>query len=411
MQPGIVPSPTRHEPPRDGAPRSRGVLRRLALLAVLAGVSAGLAFVIYAGIQSRERSVAELRSATLDAAVPTVSVVQPRFETTPEEIVLPGNVQAYVSTPIYARTNGYLRRWYFDIGSHVRAGDLLAEIETPEIDRQLDQARAELAIAQANYRLAESTAARYQNLLKTDSVSRQDTEEKIGDLQAKKAVVESAAANVRRLEETVRFQKIYAPFDGVITARNVDTGALIDAGANAPGKELFDIAATDRLRVFVNIPQTYLHSAVAGAPAYLTVAELPGRRFAGRIVRNSKAIDPASRTLLTEVDVDNRGGALLPGQYVSVHLTAGGKHRAMLLPANTLLFRSEGLRVAVVRGGKAVLTPITIGRDFGDSVEVLTGVTPDDRVIENPSDSLTSGTPVRVAESRDGGAASGGNAP
>ncbi len=404
MQTRIDPSSTRREEQLDGKPPRRRVVRRLVLLVFVVAVCCGLAFVIHAGIQSRRRSAAELRSATLDAAVPTVSVVRPKFEATPEEIVLPGNVQAFISTPIYARTNGYLRQWYFDIGSHVRAGQLLAEIEAPEVDRQLDQARADLATATANYTLAESTAARYQDLLRTDSVSRQDTEEKVGDMQARKAVVESAAANVRRLEETVRFQKVYAPFDGVITARNIDTGALINAGANAPGKELFDIAATNRLRVFVNIPQTYLRSAVSGVPAYLTAAEFPGRRFAGRIVRNSEAIDPASRTLLTEVDVDNRDGTLLPGQYVSVHLAAGGKHRAVIIPVNTLLFRSEGLRVAVARAGKAVLTPITIGRDFGNAVEVLTGITTSDLVIENPSDSLTSGTPVRLPETRDTGA-------
>jgi RND family efflux transporter MFP subunit len=401
MRTSIQPPPSRDEAERYTAlPRRRGILGRLTALALIAVIGVALAFVIHAGIQTRQRSAETLRSTTLEAAVPTVSVVRPKFESTPEEIVLPGNVQAFVSTPIYARTNGYLRRWYFDIGSHVRAGDLLAEIETPEIDRQLDQARAELATAEANYKLAVSTAARYQNLLKTDSVSRQDTEEKISDMQAKNAVLDAAAANVRRLEETVRFQKIYAPFEGVITARNIDTGALINAGANTPGKELFDIAATDRLRVFVNIPQTYLRSAVSGAPAYLTAAELPGRRFAGKIVRNSEAIDPTSRTLLTEVDVDNRGGALLPGQYVSVHLSAGGRARAVVIPANTLLFRAEGLQVAVVRNGKAVLTPIRIGRDFGNSVEVISGVTPNDLIIENPSDSLTSGTTVRIAGAR-----------
>ena len=408
MQTSVDLSPAHHEEPPAGKTRGRRVARRLALVILLAGVTGGLAFVIHAGIESRQRSASELRTATLEAAVPTVAVVRPKFETAPEEIVLPGNVQAFISTPIYARTNGYLRRWYFDIGSHVRAGELLADIETPEIDQQLDQSRADLATAQANYKLAQSTAARYQNLLKSDSVSRQDTDEKIGDMEARKAVVDSAAANVRRLEETVRFQKIYAPFDGVITARNVDTGALINSGANAPGKELFDLSATDRLRVFVNIPQTYLRSAVAGAAAYLTATELPGRQFAGRIVRNSEAIDPASRTLLTEVDVDNRSGVLLPGQYVSVHLASGGKHRAVIIPVNTLMFRSEGLRVAVVRDGKAVLTPITIGRDFGNSVEVLTGVTTTDQVIENPSDSLTSGTPVRIAGTGDPGTSAKG---
>ena len=378
------------------------------LIMFLAAITGGLAFVIHAGIESRQRSAAELPNGNIGCGRSYRIRCSACVRNTPEEIVPYQQCASVHFDSIYARTNGYLRRWYFDIGSHVHAGELLADIETPEIDQQLDQSRADLATSQANYKLAQSTAARYQNLLKSDSVSRQDTDEKIGDMEARKAAVDSAAANVRRLEETARFQKVYAPFDGVITARNVDTGALINSGANAPGKELFDLSATDRLRVFVNLPQTYLRSAVSGAAAYLTAAELPGRQFAGRIVRNSEAIDPASRTLLTEVDVDNRSGALLPGQYVSVHLASGGKHRAVIIPVNTLMFRSEGLRVALVRDGKAVLTPITIGRDFGNSVEVLTGVTTRDQVIENPSDSLTSGTRVRVAGTRDAGAPSEG---
>ncbi len=378
-------------------PARASLLARTAVILFLVIIAAGLTFVIHAGIQSRERAARDLSTATLDAAVPTVTTVHPRLESAPEEVVLPGNVQAFVSTPIFARTNGYLKRWYFDIGSHVKAGQLLAEIETPEIDRQLDQARADLANTQANYGLAQSTAARYENLLKSDSVSKQDTEEKVSDLHAKEAAVDAAMANMHRLEETVRFQKVYAPFDGIITARNIDTGALINAGANAPGKELFDLAAIHELRVYVNVPQNYSRAAHIGSPAYLTLAELAGRRFEGRIVRTSQAIDPASRTLLTEVDVNNSAGQLLPGAYVSVHLKLGGARSAVTLPVNTLVFRSQGLQVAVVRDGKAQLVNIGMGRDFGTSVEVTSGVTPHDLVIENPSDSLISGTPVRVA--------------
>jgi len=311
---------------------------------------------------------------------------------------LPGNVQAFVATPIYARTNGYLKKWYFDIGSRVQAGQLLAEIETPEVDQQLDQARADLATAQANLHLAQTTAARYESLFKTDSVSRQDLEDKAGDLQAKKAIVDSATSNVRRLQETQKFQKVYAPFDGVITARNTDTGALINAGANAAGKQLFDLASTGVLRVYVNVPQTYARAATAGNPADLTLAEFPGRHFPGKIVRTADAIEPVSRTLLTEVDVENPQGELLPGAYASVHLKLGSKTAPVMLPVNALLFRSEGLRVGVVRDGKAILVPIVMGRDFGNEVEVLSGVTVKDAVILNPSDSLTSGTQVRVAE-------------
>jgi RND family efflux transporter MFP subunit len=382
----------------DGQPQRLPAGARWALIALLAGGAIGLGLTIRAGLASRANADASLKRETRDAALSSVTVVHPKPSTASEELTLPGNMQAFMATPIYARTSGYLKKWYFDIGSHVKAGDLLAEIETPEIDRQLDQARADLATAQANLRLAETTAERYQSLLKSESVSRQDVEDKVGDLQAKRAIVDSATYNVRRLEETQRFQKVYAPFDGAITTRNVDTGALIDAGANSPGKELFDLAATGRLRVYVNVPQTYSRTATPGRPADLTLAEFPGRHFRGAITRTSDAIDPASRTLLTEVDVDNASGELLPGAYVSVHFQLGGQTPAVILPANTLIFRAEGLRVAVVRNGRVELAPVTPGRDFGNEMEVVSGVTTQDEVIENPSDSLTAGTPVRVVK-------------
>jgi len=389
--------PTR---PSDTQPPRVSLFARLVLAVLLVAVAFGLYSAIHSGLESRVRADATLKRQTLDAAFANVAVRHPKSTTASEELTLPGNMQAFVATPIFARTSGYLMKWYFDIGSHVKAGDLLAEIETPEIDRQLDQARADLATATANYRLAQTTAERYQSLLKSESVAKQDVEDKVGDLQAKKAMVDSATYNVRRLEETQRFQKVYAAFDGVITARHVDTGALIDAGANSPGKELFDLAATARLRVYVNVPQTYSRAATPGKAADLTLAEFPGRHFFGKIARTADAIDPASRTLLTEVDVDNTTGELLPGAYVSVHLKLGAQVPAVVLPADTLIFRSGGLSVAVVRNGKAELVPVTLGRDFGTEVEVVSGVTVKDAVIENPSDSLTSGTPVHVTEAQ-----------
>ena len=365
------------------------------VLCLLAGM---IAYAVSSGLARRVEAQGALKEATLDMAVPTVSVIHPRPGAATEEVELPGNAQAYVATPIYARTNGYLKTWYFDIGAHVKAGQLLAEIETPEVDRQLDQARADLATAQANLELSQTTADRYQSLLQSDSVAKQDVEDRVGDLHAKKAMVDSATYNVRRLEEMQHFQKVYAPFDGVITARNIDIGALINAGSNAPGKELFDIAANSKLRVYVNVPQAYSRDVRPGAHADLTQAEFPGRKFNGTIVRSSDSIDPTSRTLLTEVDVDNPSGELLPGAFLSVHLKLSSKAGTVVVPVNALIFRSQGMQVAVVRGNKAELAPIAIGRDYGNEVEVLSGVTAQDRIIENPSDSLTSGTEVRVAK-------------
>ncbi|SRR5579884_4077642 len=368
---------------------------RIVIIVVICALAAAIAYDIFSGIEARVNAAAALKRESLARAIPTVSIVHPKPGGNVEEVVLPGNAQAYVATPIYARTNGYLKSWNFDIGAHVKAGQLLAVIETPEIDRQLDQARADLATAQANYDLARTTAARYEALFKTDSVAKQDVDDRIGDMQAKKAMLDSAAFNVRRLEEMQHFQNVYAPFNGIITARNVDIGALIDAGANAPGKELFDIAATSKLRVYVNVPQQYSRDVRPGGAAYLTQAEFPGRQFPGKIVRTSDSIDPVSRTLLTEVDVDNPTGELLPGAFLSVHLKLKSETPAVTIPVNTLIFRSNGMEVAVVRNNKAELVPITIGRDFGTTVEVLSGVTPQDAIIENPPDSLTSGTEVR----------------
>ena len=365
-------------------------------VAVLVAAAGVLAFAIHGGITTRVAAESSLARSTEEAAVPVVNVIRPKDGAPLEELILPGNTQAFSDTPIFARTSGYLRRWYFDIGAHVKRGDLLAEIETPEIDKQLQQARADLETAQANHHLAETTAARWQFLLQSDSVSRQETDEKIADLSARKATADSNASNVRRLEDLQSFQKIYAPFDGVLTARNTDVGALIDAGANSPGKELFHLAAIDTLRVFVAIPEVYSRAARPGAIASLTLDEFPGRSFQGTLARTSNSIDQASHTLLTEVDVQNPDGQLLPGAYVSVHFKLPQTVRSVVVPSNTLLFRSEGLRVALVRDGRMRLAPVKIGRDYGSTVEVISGLQASDAIVLDPADSLVSGAPVRI---------------
>jgi RND family efflux transporter MFP subunit len=359
-----------------------------------------LGFIIYSGIHERAQAESRLGASTEQSAVPTVSVIQPASNTAGKEVVLPGNTQPFNDTPIYARTNGYLKRWYVDIGAHVVQGQLLAEIETPEVDQQLEQARADLKNSQANAQLAQITAARWQNLLKTNSVSKQETDQAVSDLSARQATVDSMAANVHRLEQLQSFEKVYAPFAGVITARNTDIGALINAGAGGVPQELFHMAAVNRLRVYVAVPEVDSLAAQTGARATLTLDEFPGETFQGTIVRNSDSIDPASRTLNVEVDVDNAQGRIRTGAYVFVHLKVPDHSSAqsLTIPANTLLFRSEGLRVGVVRNGRAELVPITIGRDYGATVEVVTGLKPTDQVIVNPSDSLSGGTPVQVSK-------------
>jgi len=364
------------------------------LFAVVAAGALGMA--ILNGIHARTTAGEALAHSTEVAATPVVAVVHPTPAAPLQEIVLPGNTQAFTDSPIYARTSGYLTHWYFDIGARVKKGDLLAEIETPEIDQQLQQAQAQLETAEANYDLAKTTADRWQWLLKTNSVSKQETDQAVANLAAQKAVVDSNAANVRRLQQLQSFEKVYAPFDGVITARSTDIGALIDAGSSAQGKELFHLAATSTLRVFVPVPEVYSSAARPDATATLTLDEYPGRVFQGKIVRNSSAIDPASRTLLVEVDVANPDSLLLPGAYVSVHLKLPSTIRSVTVPANTLLFRKEGLRVGVVHDAKADLVPVTIGRDYGSKVEIVSGLRPSDSIILDPSDSLENGAPVRL---------------
>jgi len=375
---------------------SRRVSLGLAPAVMLAAVAVLVVMVIAVGFLSRTKAAAELQQATAATAIATVNVVYPKTGAPTDDIVLPGNTQAFTDAPIFARTNGYVKSWHADIGTRVKKGQLLAEIETPEVDQQLQQARADLKTAQANLRQAEITADRWEALWKTDSVSKQETDVAVSAFHAMKATVDSNMSNVRRLEELQGFQKMYAPFDGVITARNTDIGALINAGASTPGQALFHLAAIHILRVFVAVPQRYAHAVRPGATASLTLDEFPDHTFSGTIARTSNAIDPASRTLLVEVEVENRNGSLLPGAYVRVHLTLPQAVNAVTVPANTLLFRSEGLRVGVVRNGRAELVPVTIGRDYGSSVEVMSGLQPTDPVIVNPSDSLISGTNVHV---------------
>ena len=358
------------------------------------------AVVVTSGIIPRLRARQALRQQTDIAAEPVVTVVYPKREAPAEEVVLPGNIQAFIDAPIYARTNGYLKRWYFDIGAHVRRGQLLAEIEAPEVDQQLEQARQDLSTAQANLKLSQITANRYVDLLKTDSVAKQEVDNAVQDAAAKATIVKSAQANVGRLEQLVAFEKIYAPFDGVITARNTDIGQLIDSGASGgQTHELFHVAAIDKLRVFVNVPQVYSHATIPGMKADLTLSELPGRRFTGTLVRTADSLDPATRTLMVEVDVVNSTRLLMPGAYTEVHFAVKSTGSTLIIPSTSLIFRREGLRIPVlVNGNRASLVPVTLGRDFGNTVEVLSGLRDDTRVIADPPDSLVEGELVRVAK-------------
>ena len=388
-----------HAPAAVEQDRPRSHRRPLAFLGI--GVVAGaLGLGTFSGIRARTAADTTLRRTTAAAAIAPVNAISPQKGAPIQEIRLPGTTQAFTDAPIFARTNGYLKRWYFDIGAHVKQGQLLAEIETPEVDQQLQQARADLQTAQANLRQAQITADRWQALLESDSVSKQETDQAVSALSAMKATVTSNVANVRRLEELQGFEKIYAPFDGVVTARNVDIGVLVNAGSNPGARELFHMTAIHTLRVFVAVPEIYSRAARPGTSATLTLDEFPGRSFHGTLVRTANAIDLTSRTLNVEVDVDNPSGELLPGAYAFVHLQLPAQVATVTVPANTLIFRAEGLQVAVVRNGQAQLVPVTIGRDYGATVEIRSGLEPTDQVIVSPSDSLTSGTRVRITNAK-----------
>ncbi|HVA95927.1 MAG TPA: efflux RND transporter periplasmic adaptor subunit [Candidatus Dormibacteraeota bacterium] len=362
----------------------------------------------YAILQRKsERTV--LAQQTEQISVPYVAVIHATPIPSDSQMVLPGALKAYVDSPIYARTNGYLKKWYRDIGSHVKRGEILAEIDTPEVDEQLSQARAELATAQANVTLSRITATRYEGLLKTDSVSQQDVDNAKGDLAAKQAMLQSAQANVKRLEDLESFKRVYAPFSGIITQRNVDPGTLINAGnGGSATKEMFDLAQIDPIRAFVAVPQSFSPSIHIGAKACLTLSEIAGRNFCGKIVRTANTIDPSTRTLLTEVDVPNRNGTLLPGAYAQVHFDVKLPGMRLSLPVNAILFRPEGTVVAVVKSdNRLAMKKITIGRDFGKTVEVLEGIDTTDRIVINPPDSLEQDEMVRISTQ----AGSSANAP
>jgi len=354
-----------------------------------------ITYAVFEGIHSRVQAKVELHQIAVNSAIPFVNIIYAKGGAEAEEIELPGNTQAFIDTPIYARTNGYVKHWYVDIGARVTQGELLAEIETPELDQQLRQANADLKNAQANLQIADITATRWQNLLKTDSVSHQETDQAVSDLHSKQALVDSNRANVDRLEQLQSFERIVAPVDGVITARNTDIGALIQADTTAP-KEIFHLSAVEKLRVYVPVPEVYASSVKTGDKVDVTLDAFPGQNFKGTLVRNANVIDSTSRTLNVEVDVDNSSGRLMPGAYAFVHFKVPATRGAVTIPSNALLFRAEGLRVGVVRNSHVALVPITIGQDYGSAVEVLSGLTTRDAVIVNPSDSLANGAQVQA---------------
>jgi RND family efflux transporter MFP subunit len=410
---------------RAGSSAASRMLKWIFVLAVVVM----LAVVINRGIDSRIKAASIVKQETADLAIPAVSVVHPKLGESKQELVLPGNLQAFINAPIYARTNGYLKKWYADIGTAVKAGQVLADIDAPEQDQQLRQAKASLQQAQAsleqalanrqqskaNEEYAKVSADRWKQLAAQGVVSSQDNDQKrlqydaqvANSLALDKAIaaarsnVAAQEANIGLLEQLQDYRTVRAPFDGVITARNTDIGALINAGNGGAAQELFHIAASRQLRVFVNVPEVSSRSAVPGVAAELVLAEYPGRKFHGKLVRTADAMDAASRTLLTEIDIDNSSGELRPGSYAEVHMSLPGG-RALIVPVSSVLFRSEGLRVGVVQAGKTgngtvEMTPVTVGKDFGNEIEITSGITERDLIIESPSDSLTSGTVVRVS--------------
>jgi RND family efflux transporter MFP subunit len=366
---------------------------------VLTIVLIAVATVFLWGVWSRVRARTVLKVETAQVARQAVSVVSPKRTAPAQEIILPGNVQPFITSPIYSRTNGYLRKWYFDIGAHVKQGQLLAVIETPEVDQQLEQSISNLNTAKANLALAEITRNRYQGLVKDNAVAQQLVDNAVGTYNANKATVAANEANVKQLQALQSFENIYAPFDGVITARNIDIGDLINSGSSGGVKtDLFHMAQPGTLRVYVNVPEEYSQGMKKGMTADLSLAEFPGRKIQGKLVRTADAINMTTRTLLIEVDVENPSGTLLTGSYAEVHIAVPSQASTFLLPVNTLIFRSEGLRVGVVRDGKAVLTAVTPGDDFGNEIETVSGLKPDDQVIINPPDSIVSGQEVQTVQ-------------
>ena len=382
--------------PSNDAARKQHALRRWLVLAIALLVVAAL---LSSGIWSRVKARTTLKAETAQVALTPVSVVAPKQTAPAEEIILPGNVQPFITSPIYARTNGYLKKWYFDIGARVKKRQLLAVIETPEVDQQLQQARSNLLTAQANLELAGITKSRYQGLLKTNAVSQQDVDNAVGTYNANKAIVQADQAAVDQYSALVSFEKVYAPFDGVITARNTDIGDLINSGSSASVKtDLFHIAQPGALRVYVNVPEEYSRGVKVAMTADLALAEFPGRTFQGKLVRTADAINMTTRTLLIEIDVANPTNTLLSGSYAEVHLKVAGQPSTFIIPVNTLIFRSEGLRVGLVKDGKVTLTAVTPGHDFGNTIEIVSGLKQDDQVILNPPDSVVTGQQVQIVQ-------------
>src|SRR6202521_1163567 len=382
-------------PSNDVAREQRPLRRWLGLAIALIAVAA----LLVSGILSRVRARTTLKAETAQVALTAVSVVTPKQTAPADEIILPGNVQPFITSPIYSRTNGYLKKWYFDIGARVKQGQLLAVIETPEVDQQLQQARSNLLTAQANLELASITKTRYQGLLKSNAVAQQDVDNAVGAFNANRAIVEADKAAVEQYSALVSFEKVYAPFDGVITARNTDIGDLINSGSAGGVKtDLFHIAQPGTLRVYVNVPEEYSQGIKSGMTADLSLAEFPGQKFHGKLVRTADAINLTTRTLLSEIDVANPKGTLLTGSYAEVHLAVPTQASTFLLPVNTLIFRSEGLRVGIVKDGKVALTPVTPGHDFGNVIEIVSGLKANDQVVINPPDSIISGQGVQIVQ-------------
>ena len=382
-------------PSNDAGSKSHSYRRWLGVAIALLVVAA----LLVSGILSRVKARTTLKAETAQVALTAVSVVSPKQSAPAEEIVLPGNVQPFITSPIYARTNGYLKKWYFDIGAHVKKGQLLALIETPEVDQQLQQARSNLSTAQANLELATITKTRYQGLLKKHAVSQQDADNAVGTYNANKAIVQADQAAMDQYAALVSFEKVYAPFDGVITARNTDIGDLINSGSTANVKtDLFHIAQPGTLRVYVNVPEEYSRGIKVGMTADLALAEFPGRTFQGKLVRTAEAINVTTRTLLVEIEVANPTNTLLTGSYAEVHLKVPTQSSMFIIPVNTLIFRSEGLRVGVVKDDKVTLTSVTPGHDFGNQIEIVAGLKPEDQIIINPPDSVVTGQQVQIVQ-------------
>ena len=391
----VAPSPAQSIPPGPATTQPQHVESPGGGRSVVIAIAVAMLVAIFYVLHLRSASEKRLANATEDAAILSVNVVHPTAGSQAGDLALPGNTEAFTDTPIYSRTNGYLKKWYFDIGSHVRKGELLAEIETPEIDQQLDQSRAELERMQANADLAGVTSNRWQALLAKHAVSQQEADQARSNYIAAQAAVDASKANVRRLEQLQSYERIIAPFDGIITARNTDIGDLIDAGSGSNNpRELFHLAAIHNLRVYVAVPEVDSDSIHDGDQATLTEDSNPDLKISGTVVRNADAIDHSTRTLNVEVDVDNSKGVLRPGAYVFVHFHLPAIGNSVTIPSNTLLFRAEGLRVGVVRDGVVHLVPVTIGQDFGNAVEINSGLKVIDAVILDPSDSLASGMNV-----------------